>query len=220
VAALNRRALAGALLVALAGPGCASFARLDSPRTVRPRSRDVLVAPSAYVGPRKDGNAFNTDVVLRWGVADRADVGMRLSLVGYAADVKFQLVRADDPTRGVDVAIAPSVGGGADISFSTSGTGGRLWAWQASLPLLVGINLGSAQLVITPQLLYESLPVLPAGILNAGGTVAIGPMSGRGFSVYPVVAIWKALDARHPIGSLDSPGTVAIQPSLVFRFGQ
>jgi hypothetical protein len=218
VATLSR-ALALALL--LAGSGCISFARFDSPRTVRPGGREVLFAPSIYVGPRQDGNAFNTDLVLRWGVSDRVDMGLRFQLAGFGGDVKLQLVRAADPTRGVDLALAPSIGYGSDISWMGSRSGAQSnGAWQAALPLLFGINLGSYQLVLTPELLYEYIDVLPAGILNVGGTVAFGKMSGPGFSLYPVLAVWKALDPRQPLASLGGPGALVFQPALAFRWGR
>jgi hypothetical protein len=217
VAAL-KRVLALALL--LTGSGCASFARFDSPRTVRPGGRDVLFAPSAYVG-RKDNNGFNTDLIIRWGTSPRTDVGVRFDLIGFAGDVKVQLVRASDPQRGVDLALAPSVGYGDDVSWARSASSGdSAGAWQASLPLLVGINLRTYQLVLTPQLLYERVTVLPAGILNVGGTVAFGRMSGPGPGLYPALAVWKALDARHPFSSLRGPGALAFQPALVFRWGR
>jgi hypothetical protein len=213
-----------ALGLALVGLGCGSFIRPDSPRTVRPGGTEIMFAPTVYVG-RKDNNGFNHDIVARWGISDRTDVGLRFWLVGASTDVKFQLVRSADPTRGIDVAIAPSVGWGQDISWersssssSSSSSSTSAQAWQGTLPLLVGINFGELQLAITPQLLYQRTNVLPDGILNVGGTLAFGRMSGRGFSVYPLVAVWKSADPRTPIASLGR-GELAVQPGAVFRWG-
>jgi hypothetical protein len=86
------------------------------------------------------------------------------------------------------------------------------------LPLLVGINFGENQLAVTPQLLYQRNGVLPAGILSAGGTIAYGRMNARGFSLYPVIAVWKAADPRTPLASLGR-GELAVQPGLVLRWG-
>jgi hypothetical protein len=105
-----------------------------------------------------------------------------------------------------DLAIAPSLGYGADITWEGNNTPGSPVGWQVGLPVMLGINLGRYQLVLTPALLYERLSVLPDGILNAGGTVAFGRVGGPGFSVYPAVAVWKALDPRHPFVSLTGPG--------------
>src|SRR4051812_45537780 len=88
VPALKRGGLvcACALLVA----GCTSFVRLDSPRTVPPGHREVMVGLSGYTDDRKDSNLFNTDLLLRWGLTDRTDVGLRFNLVGVATDLKWQ----------------------------------------------------------------------------------------------------------------------------------
>jgi hypothetical protein len=222
VPALKRGGLvcACALLVA----GCTSFVRLDSPRTVPPGHREVMVGLSGYTDDRKDSNLFNTDLLLRWGLTDRTDVGLRFNLVGVATDLKWQLVRATASGRGLELAIAPSMGWGADISWA-SGSGGNggndlAGGWQVGLPLLMGIDLGPYQLVVTPQLLYQRIPVLPDGILNFGGTVAFGRMSGPGFSLYPAIAVWKALDPRAFFTSLRGPGAVAVQPALVFHWGR
>jgi hypothetical protein len=214
-----RSLVAGALLAVLGSAGCASFVRPDGPRPVAPGERSVSLAPSVYVGQREDGNAFNVDLIFRYGIASRTDFGLRFNVVGVSTDAKVHLVRAADPTRGVDLAVAPSVGYGTDLTWSggSRSADGHL---QVGLPVLVGINLGKYQLLLTPQLLYQHVDVLPAGVLNAGGTVAFGRVDGRGFSLYPALAIWKALDPRHPIASLKSPGQVAFQPTLVFRWGR
>jgi hypothetical protein len=180
---------------------------------------DVLFAPTLYLG-RTDNNAFNTDVLIRWGLTDRTDMGLRFNLVGVSSDFKLQLVRAPELTRGLDLAIAPSFGYARDITWEGSqGTPSNSASfWQASLPVLVGINIGQRQLVLTPQLTYQHTSALPYGVLNVGGTIAFGYVSTRGFSVYPVVAIWKAADSRYPFSSLGR-GDLAVQPGAVFRWG-
>ena len=207
-----------ALVAVLSGTGCASFLRPDGPRTVPPGSGAFHLAPSVYASKRDDGSGFNLDLMYRRGVAARADAGLRLNLFGVAGDVKVQLVRAEDPTRGVEVAVAPSLGYGADIAWTGQGDDPE-WALQVGLPIIVGINLGRYQLVLSPQLLYQRVDVLPDGIINAGGTVAFGKIGGEGFSFYPALAVWKSLDARHPVASLRSPGPLVFQPAIVLRWG-
>jgi hypothetical protein len=218
VATLNRHLAALAAL--LSASGCASFARFDSPRTAPPGTREVLFTPSVYLG-RSDGTAFNTDLIIRMGLGERSDVGVRFDLLGVAADLKLQLARASDPTSGVDLAVAPLVGYGSDTAWqgSSGSSSQNSWNWQVGLPVLVGINLGSYQVVVSPELLYQRVAALPEGILDAGGTLAVGKVGGTGFSIYPVVAVWKALDARHPATSLSGPGALVVQPALVLRWG-
>jgi hypothetical protein len=213
-----RRLLTGALLALLGSAGCASFLRPDGPRPLAPGEKSISLAPSIYLGQRKDGNAFNVDFMLRHGIASRVDFGLRLNVASATIDTKVHLVRAADPTRGVDVSVAPSVGFGTDLTWS-GGNNSADAHLQVGLPVLVGINLGKFQVWLTPQLLYQRVDVVPDGVLNAGGTVAFGLGDGRGFSLYPALAFWKALDARHPIASLKSPGPVAFQPALILRWG-
>jgi len=206
-----RALLASALL-----SGCASFVRPDGARTLAPGTGEILVAPSAYLTAREDNNFLNVDLVYRRGIAARADAGLRLNLVAFSGDVKVALWRGDR----VEVAVAPSLGYGVDITWTGSANNDDPeWALQAGLPVLVSINLGRYQLTLTPQLLYQHVGVLPSGVLNAGGTIAFGRMSGGGFGVYPALAIWKALDPRQPLESLRGPGPLVFQPALVFRWG-
>jgi len=215
MAALRALLLAG---VALAS-GCTSFLRPDGPRTQAPGKSQLLIAPSAYFGEREDSNILNLDLLYRVGIAARADLGFRANIAGVAGDVKVQLARAPGPDRGTDVALAPSVGYGGDVTW-TRGNSDPQWDWQVGLPLLVGINFTKYQLLLTPQVLYQRASVLPDGVLHLGGTVAFGRTAGRGFSVYPALAIWKTLDPTRVVGSLSGPGPLMFQPSVVFRLAQ
>jgi hypothetical protein len=219
MAPLTRLALAAALVAALGSAGCASFLRPEGPRTLAPDTGAVHLGTSVYSKDREDGNGFNLDLMYRRGVASRVDMGGRLNHFGVAGDVKVQLVRASEPRRGVDVAVAPSIGYGADITWTSSNEDSPDWDLQVGLPLIVGINIGDYQLVVSPQLLYQHVDALPSGVLNAGGTVAFGRVGGDGFSLYPALAIWKSLDARHPWTSLRGPGPVVLQPALILRWG-
>ena len=209
MAALKRATLA--LLAALGG-GCGSFVHLDSARTVPPGRRETLVGFSAYAG-RPDGNVFNVDVAVRRGLGPRSDLGFRFNFLGVSSDLKLQLVRSADPGRGMDVAVAPSLGVFTDIAWKDD------WIPQAGVPLLVGINVGQGQFVVAPQLVYRLVPALPGGIIEAGGTVSFAKLRGPGFGMGVAVAVWKSLEARRPIGSLRGPGEWVVQPALVMRWG-
>jgi hypothetical protein len=214
MAAVKRRALAALLLGTVLGSGgCMSFLRPDGPRTLAPGGREFRLAPSAYAGVRQDGNAINLDLMYRVGIVPRADLGVRFNLVSVGMDIKVQLLRAPAPTCGVDIAVAPSVAAGQDISFNSDGP------LMVGLPVLVGINLGATRLLLTPQLLYQRVSILPDGVLNVGGTVMFGNSEDRGFHLYPALAVWKALDPRRPVGSLSGPGPWMFQPALVFTWG-
>jgi hypothetical protein len=131
------------------------------------------------------------------------------------------LHRSPEPTHGVDVSVAPTIGAGVDVSWigSANGQANDGTGFQAALPVMVGINFPSSRLIITPEVMYQHT-LLPAGILDVGGTIAFRWLGASGLPFYPALAIWKALDARHVVGSLGAPGALAIQPALVIDLGR
>jgi hypothetical protein len=209
-------ARAASLLACAAGAGCMSFVTIDSARTAPPGGMQVLWAPSFYAGDAAS-RVFNMDVMIRRGLGRGVDAGARVNLVGLSADVKLQLHRAPDPTSGVDVAIAPGLGVGADLVWSGEDGGGG--GAQAFLPLLVGVNLGTLQLLLAPQLRWQQMRGYEAGIVSVGGTVAFGWIEHAGFRLYPVVAAWKAFDPANVRLTLFGPGGVVVQPAVVLRWG-
>jgi hypothetical protein len=214
VAAL-RAAAAALLLVA----GCASFVRLDSARTVAPGSTQWMLAPSLYLNQRQETLAgVNLDLLWRIGLTDRLDLGLRARITGVGGDLKLALHRSSDPRAGVDVAVAPGIGVGHDVNWKHT-DGDIPAATEVTLPLIIGINLGQRQLVITPQLFYQRVATLPDGALNTGLTIAFGAVEGRGARLYPALALWKALDPKDPLGDSFRHGPLSIQPVLVFRWG-
>src|SRR5687767_5170835 len=119
-----RALVAAALLVS----GCASFVRPDGHRTVAPGTGALLMATSAYLSAREDGNFVNADLVYRRGVAARVDAGLRVNLLAASGDVKVALWRGDR----VEVSVAPALGYGADITWTgTAGNDDPEWAMQA-----------------------------------------------------------------------------------------
>lgn len=71
---------------------------------------------------------------------------LSLSTLGIALDAKLQLVQSPEPTRGVDVAT------GLSLAYHVGDLGG--WPWNgptATVPLLVGFNLGRLHLVLGPR---------------------------------------------------------------------
>jgi hypothetical protein len=159
---------------------------------------------------------FNLDVLYRMGVSERVDLGLRVAAVGGQVDAKLALFRGADPRHGLDLSVAPGVGVGFDSPWGREGelplTG------SATLPLLLALNLGDWQLALTPQVVYTRVPVLPAGLLTVGGTVAFGPIEGRGMQIYPAVAVWRWVDPRD-LGAIFH-GLVVVQPALVVRWGR
>jgi hypothetical protein len=205
------RALALALLLA----GCASPVRLDGPRTLPPGQRSTYLAPSAYLNGSND-MSFNLDALFRLGVSDRVDVGLRLDSIGAQADAKVMLVRGSDPRLGIYLSVSPSLGVGLDAAWGRPQV--LPWAGTAGVALMLGVNLGDWRLALSPQIVYARVPVLPAGLLSAGGTISFGRIDGPGVRIYPAVALWRWAEARHPDELRH--GQVVVQPALVVRWGK
>jgi hypothetical protein len=218
---LKSQAFVAALLAALAG--CSSFVRLDGPRTVAPGMAQSRLAPSFYAGHTADSVRVNVDYLIRQGVSERVDFGVRLHFVGAGADVKWQLVRSADPTRGFELAVAPGGGCDLDLTWGTQAGKSAPMVCQANLPLMMSYtfnvpDFGPEQLVFSPQLAYLRPPDLPSGVFNVGGTVAFGNLNGAGRGTALVVGFWKAVDAGHPGLSFSHAGGWVVQPGLVFRW--
>ncbi len=199
------------LAAACSAAGCMSFVTLDSARTAGRGETQVLFAPSIYVH-NDDARFIGADLLVRHGVADRVDVGVRVHPAGVMGDVKIQLRRSR-----VDIALAPAVGYGSDVTWAKEDEDPSS-GFEAALPLSIGIDFATYQLVLTPQVHYQRVPSFPTGILSLGGTIAVGNTTGPGFQMYPALAIWKATDLANFRRSVTGPGAVVVQPALVLKW--
>ncbi len=119
--------------------GCVSMMSYGSARTLPPGRFEVFVAPEY---PRYFENG------VRFGVTDRFELALRLPAPQIEA--KVQIERSETPHRGVDVAIAPSLGWPAYREYSEDCRGDcwppLLGLWLR-LPLLIGLNIGGGSQV-------------------------------------------------------------------------
>jgi len=71
------------------------------------------------------------------------------------------------------------------------------------------------QLLLSPALLYQRISTVPGGVLDVGGTIAVGRLDGSGgLHVYPALAVWRAVDPGH-VGETIGHGPLVFQPALV-----
>lgn len=135
-------------------------------------------------------------------VTDRAEVGGKIWFMGAELNSKFQLLRSEAPTSGIDLALGPGVSfyplSGENNAGQTR-SGGVVFA---HLPLLVGINIGGgSQLVITPRLSNTFAWASAAGssstasIFWAGGSLGVAWKVTEGFFVLP------ELSMTYPVGT-------------------
>ena len=227
VASLRVVAAGWLVLATLCASGC-SVATLGSARPVDMGAHQVVIAPSLvriarggdpYIGPQ-------LEIGERYGITKNADVGLRLWLPmpGYVVDSRIALRRAKDGQSGVDIAVQPGTsylyvpGGDANSS--------PLHVATLSLPLLVGIPLGSGrQLVLAAKILDilaidTSDGVEPANILTVAATAGVVWPITENFSLAPEIGLGAAV-----LGSLAGYGSnlgvsgTALQFSLGLLFG-
>ena len=214
-------------LVALLTSGC-SIATLGTALPIDPGTSQVLVAPAVvriglsgkpYTGPQVELGG-------RYGLSKNVDIGARiwLPLPGYSLDSRIALHRSADRDHGIDLGLQPGVsyiyvpGGEADSS--------PLHIASATLPLLVGWNLGGGkQLVIAPKLVdvlsvSGSTDGKAANLLTVATTIGfIWPLTNN-FSLAPEVGLGKLL-----VGTVQGFGSdlwmsgVTGQVSLGLLFG-
>lgn len=166
-------------LVLLAG--CPSFSTMGTARTI-PKGktqfhvgmggqqlRDWSVDDS---GALESITLPNFEVGVSHAVSDGAEVGGKVWFLGAELNSKFQLVRSESPTSGIDIALAPALSFyplSGENNAGQSRSGGLVFT---HLPLLVGVNVGGgSQLVVAPRI---------------SNTLAWGSASGGGSSTASV----------------------------------
>jgi hypothetical protein len=174
---MKRLAILGAVLLG----GCASFSTMSTARTVKRDTTQTWVAPE-FVGMTIDTGSGDEAISVpqfelgfRRGVTDSVELGGKLWLLGAALESKFQLLRSESQDRGIDVALAPSVGW---LGFN-SGDGDGFNVVTGYLSLPVGLNLpGGSQLVLTPKAIYQRYIAKGGGSTDSVGVFFVGGSAG------------------------------------------
>lgn len=152
-----------AALILFMCSGCASVGVFQSAQTLGRKNWELGVELSSQAQTSFDSLSLYplSAVQFRYGVAEAVDVGIRVGPAGLEATSKFMFTQRGAP---VHVSLAPSVGGTFWVPSGIAlGTG------QASLPLLIGVDVSErAELIFAPKV-HDSLFAMSAG--QAGGTV-------------------------------------------------
>ncbi len=139
------RALGAALVLGCAG--CMSFTTLGRARTVERKRVELFAAPELRATATLDGDPTVRpagEIGVRYGVADRVDVGARVGESGGSVTTRVQLVRSASRRSGVDLLIAPGVAYTLTDKLALE------------LPLAIGFNLpGENQIVLAPRAVYQ-----------------------------------------------------------------
>ncbi len=180
-------------------------------------STGVVLAPAA-------------DVAVRYGAAERLDVGARLGQSGLELQLK---VMVTPPGTRVAVSLAPHLAG--QLRFvsnlspeSTPGVGVAGLLVNGGLPLLVGVRLGPHQLVLGPRVhVLASVPSSAAEPgsrhFATGGSVGVSLRVSRSVAVMPEVALLVPLSPGPPVATTDTFSQLSagllVQTRLAFLLG-
>lgn len=169
------------------------------------------------------------DVAVRYGAAERLDVGARLGQSGLELQLKVMLT---PPGTRVAVSVAPHLAG--QLRFAPNGSpdatpgvdvAGLLV--NGGLPLLVGVRLGPHQLVVGPRLhVLASVPSTAtepgARRFAAGGSVGVSLRVSRAVAVMPEVALLVPLAPAPRLATMDTftlTSGLLVQTRLAFLLG-
>lgn len=170
------------------------------------------------------------DVAVRYGAAERLDVGARLGQSGLELQLK---VMVTPPGARVAVSLAPHLAG--QLRFVSNGSPESTPSLDVTgllvnggLPLLVGLRLGPHQLVVGPRVhVLASVPSTatePASRRFAtGGSVGVSLRVSRSVAVMPEVALLVPLSPGPPVATMDTltqlSAGLLVQTRLAFLLG-
>lgn len=158
------------------------------------------------------------DVSLRYGAAERLDLGVRAGQSGLGLETKVMLTPREWLLL---VSVAPAISAKLEPSGEPLAIVGE--TFSAALPLLIGLRLGPHQLVLGPR--AQGFVFLPNDgasssyrVLMAGGTVGVALRVSRAVAVMPELALLLPL-----VHSGDVPrmgAGVPLQLKLGFLLGE
>ena len=210
--------------------GCAPIGTFESAKTVKPGFWRAQVRPEVFNSmPESKANvSLGTDVEIRYGVHQNADLGFRIGSSGLVGDAKQRVVSSPQ----VNVAVNPSFGvvfykvpetssveqsDGASVQANENVT-----AIDLACPLIIGyqLRMGGPEVVFAPKIIARRINVRETA--SAGGTitavslgrlwVVIGGISAGlrlplpgGLDLFPEVTI------GYPMASTGSNATVSAE---------
>ncbi|MCC6335877.1 MAG: hypothetical protein IT380_18040 [Myxococcales bacterium] len=165
--------------------GCASISNVQTADTLGKGNIQVGIEPGLWGAAGQGGAAFlpHVDASVRYGVAERVDLGVRGGSSFLEFQSKFLLTTPGDPNFALS--IAPTIGGvilfgvGSTSGGSASGGGGIL---NIGLPVLFGIKTsGGSEFVIGPRV--QNLVFFGGSGVNTSSGSGSGYLLGLGGSL-------------------------------------
>lgn len=180
--------------------GCASLGSTQTADTVGAGRLQVGVEPGVTALPRASNERPSltplVDVSLRYGAAERLDLGLRVGQSGLGLETKVMLTPRAWP---VLVSLAPTLSAKLEPAGEPVALVGQTFG--AALPLLVGVRLGPHQLVLGPRVqgfvfLPNDAAATPFRVLMAGGSLGVAVRVSRAVAVMPELAVLLPLAQR------------------------
>ncbi len=161
---------------AVLSAGCASYSTRVSPRPTPPgETRYGFNLDAQMLQPAGANRTVpNFEFTVRHGLTERVDIGGKVGVFGGEFNTKMTLV-----TGRLSVALLPST----QIGFAPFGTDEDIVPFASfGLPVLLGLQLGSAELVAAPRIHLQASPAetVTGGrpevgtlLLGVGGTLGL-----------------------------------------------
>lgn len=155
--------------------GCPSVSSLTSARTLDEGQLQFVISPTisgvGTTGPEGTGVPMipMAEGQFRYGITDNVELGGKLWLGGFAAHMKFGLVRSHEDS-GFNLSLDPGLSyAGISVGGATAG------AVYVYLPLLMGVRFGNGhEFTFGPRV----VPVLGGAFTSNDGTSAYAVLAG------------------------------------------
>ncbi|WP_224360535.1 hypothetical protein [Hyalangium versicolor] len=198
------RVAVAALAVGVLSTGCVSISQVQTADTLGTGKFQFAIEPGmagaavfAQDDTSIDGSVYypHVDLGLRYGVADRVDLGVRFGSSLVELQTKFLLTHPNDPDKAIS--LAPSA-----MALLGSIGEDELSYINLALPVLVGFKTsGGSEFVLGPRVSLARVGVddTSVSIISAGASVGYALRVAEGFRLMPEVAVSYPL-----IGSVDT----------------
>jgi len=193
--------------------GCATFGTMQTASTIGQGKTRIALEPSMWgaAGGGQSALLPNFAVSMRYGVSDRVDIGGRIGVPAPGFELTSKFLVTSPKSKTLAVSIAPSAGGFVLAAGSGgSGTGGIVFV---QVPVLIGIKLGTSELVIAPKIhdlnifgIATSSSASGSGsgsfnLFSIGASVGFSFGLGKTFKIMPEVAFVKPVVASAQLAS-------------------
>ncbi|WP_338863633.1 hypothetical protein [Myxococcus stipitatus] len=228
-----RHAFVVAVCLGFWGTGCVSVSHVQTADTLGQGKFQFAIEPGlggAGVVSGGDVEGFyypHVDLSMRYGVADRVDLGVRIGSSLAELQSKFLLTQPDNPD--LAISLAPSVMGLFVGTDEDAVVGSYV---NVALPLLVGFKTsGGSEFVLGPRVSYTRIGAGGGGesagvnLLSVGTSVGYAIRVTEGFRLMPEVGFSVPVVGKFHAGDSDSELGAGfdggfVQFKLGFLFGQ